>query len=275
MERFAPPGVQGAWWTWGQRSVAERESMRPVALTSCPEPGEAYTALQPEPEQKPWAPMAGASAWAFESFEALIEQKGEGVDEGRLIKRLRRRDERAFNYFVVRYQGQIFNLCLRMLGNAAEAEDLAQDVFVKAFQAISTFRGDSSLGTWLYRIAANLCKNRLKYLSRRRYNATSQFENVPESVWAGRTSRARPTTGEPAARPDQALEGARAQTRVQKALAAVDPDFRELLVLRDIQGLSYAEVRRITGLADGTVKSRLHRARAALKRAYTALEGSP
>lgn len=157
-----------------------------------------------------------------------------------------------------------------MLGNSAEAEDVAQDVFVKAFMAIESFRGDSMLGTWLYRIGINLCKNRLKYLSRRQYGTKSALEDVPERAFSRQENQR--TVGEQAPRPDQALEGARAESRVQRALSAVDPQFRELLVLRDIQGLPYGDIMKITGLAEGTVKSRLHRARSALRRAYDAQE---
>jgi RNA polymerase sigma-70 factor (ECF subfamily) len=193
------------------------------------------------------------------------------VDEKRLIRGLKQKNEKAFSALVLRHQGQIFNVCFRMLGNAAEAEDIAQDVFVKAFTAIGSFRGDSAIGTWLYRIAVNLCKNRLKYLGRRQYNQTADIAGVPERAFS-ESGTAR-TVSEPEARPDQVLEGNRAQSRIQRALASLDESFRELLVLRDIQGLTYAEVVHITGLAEGTVKSRLHRARAALRRAYDAQEG--
>ncbi|MEZ4464184.1 MAG: sigma-70 family RNA polymerase sigma factor [bacterium] len=193
------------------------------------------------------------------------------MNEKRLLRGLQRREEAAFNALVLQHQGQIYNVCYRMLGNTAEAEDVAQDVFIKAFQAIASFRGDSAIGTWLYRIAVNLCKNRLKYLSRRHYHSSQVIDDVPERAFAG----AGRTVGEPVSRPDEALEGSRAESRIQRALAAIDPAFRELLVLRDIQNLSYAEVVDITGLAEGTVKSRLHRARAALQRAYEAQEDGP
>ncbi len=196
------------------------------------------------------------------------------MNEQRLIRRLQKRDERAFTELVTRFQGQIYNLCFRMLGNSAEAEDIAQETFVKCFRAIGTFRGESRLGTWLYRIAVNLCKNRLKYLGRRHYGRSSALDDVPEGVWSGASS-SRPTLGEQAPNPEQALAGQRAESRVQRALASLEQEFRELLVLRDIQGLSYAEVVEVTGLAQGTVKSRLHRARAALRRAYDDLEASP
>lgn len=196
------------------------------------------------------------------------------VDEKRLIKKLKRGDEAAFAQLVRQNQGRIFSLCYRMLGNAAEAEDIAQDVFVKSFVAIEGFRGDSQLGTWLYRIAINLCKNRLKYLGRRHYRTASPLDKVPERAYAPEQGGTR-TVGEQAARPDEILEGSRAESRIQRALAEVEPQFRELLVLRDVEGLTYQEIVEITELAEGTVKSRLHRARAALRRAYDAQEDEP
>ncbi len=192
------------------------------------------------------------------------------AEETRLVQRLKRREELAFHELVIRHQRAIYGLCLRMIGQPTEAEDVAQDVFVRSFLAIDTFRGDSSLGTWLYRIAINLCKNRLKYLGRRRTSSAQTVDDVPEGELV-RSVAGGLSVGEPAPRPDEALSGNQTEHLIQRALATVEPDFRELLVLRDIEGLSYAEVMTITGLAEGTVKSRLHRARAALKSAYEAL----
>ncbi len=192
------------------------------------------------------------------------------AEEHRLVKRLKRREELAFHELVLRHQRSIYNLCLRMIGHPIEAEDVAQDVFVRSFIAIDTFRGDSSLGTWLYRIAINLCKNRLKYLGRRRHGSAQTVDDVPEGELI-RSVAGGLSVGEPAPRPDDVLAGNQTEALIQQALASVEPEFRELLVLRDIEGLSYAEVMAITGLAEGTVKSRLHRARLALKEAYEAL----
>jgi RNA polymerase sigma-70 factor, ECF subfamily len=193
------------------------------------------------------------------------------LNEKQLIRRLKRRDEAAFNTLVRLHQGRIFNLCFRMLGDEAEAEDLAQEVFVKAFGAITSFRGESQVGTWLYRIAINLSKNRLKYLGRRHHKRSAALEDVAE----GALSRNAPgtTLGEAVPGPEQALRGSRAEKRIQTALRSLDSEFRQLLVLRDIEGLSYGEIMQVTGLAEGTVKSRLHRARGALRAAYSALEG--
>ena len=91
----------------------------------------------------------------------------EDQTERKFIERLAGRDERAFNELVELYEARVFRLLLRMLGRRDEAEDMAQEVFVQIFKAITTFRGDSKLSTWIYRVSVNLCKNRMKYLSRR------------------------------------------------------------------------------------------------------------
>ena len=98
--------------------------------------------------------------------------------DARLVDRLVARDERAFNALVRAYQGRVFSLALRMLGNRAEAEDLAQEVFVQVFKAIGTFRGESKLSTWIYRIAVNLAKNRGKYLRVRHAGAHDELETL-------------------------------------------------------------------------------------------------
>lgn len=186
--------------------------------------------------------------------------------EQRLLKRLRQRDESAFSEIVRLYQHKVFNLVFRMLGDRAEAEDLAQDVFVTVFRSIEQFRGDSKFSTWLYRVSANHCKNRLKYLGRRHVGQTSSFDEVVEANRELPEGGDGPATiGERLQRPDELLEGYELEKQVQAAIAALDEDHRLLVVLRDLEELSYEEIVQITGLAEGTVKSRLHRARLALK----------
>ena len=104
----------------------------------------------------------------------------EDKEEARFVARLAARDERAFNELVVLYQERVFRILLRMLGRRDEAEDMAQEVFVQVFKAVSTFRGDSKLSTWIYRIAVNLCKNRVKYLKRRKSDAQDEYEALAE-----------------------------------------------------------------------------------------------
>ena len=182
--------------------------------------------------------------------------------EERLIARLVARDERAFNELVRAYERRVFALVLRMIGNRAEAEDLAQEVFVQVFKAIGSFRGDSKLSTWIYRIAVNLCKNRTKYLRVRHSGEEEELEAVAERVPLGEARRANVGQVE---RPDEMIAGKQVEQIVQRAILALEPDFRECLVLRDVEELSYEEIGEITGLPAGTVKSRIHRARAMLR----------
>ena len=184
--------------------------------------------------------------------------------EQRFIERLVSHDERAFNELVQAYEQRVYRLVLRMLGRRDEAEDMAQEVFVQVFKAIGTFRGDSKLGTWIYRIAVNLCKNRIKYLSRRHSSDEDELEPLAERT--ALDERKSGAVGE-TSRPDQAVEGYQIEKIVQECMVGIDPDFREVLVLRDVEDLSYEELCEVTGLPDGTVKSRLHRARAMLKAA--------
>ena len=188
----------------------------------------------------------------------------EDKEEARFIARLAARDERAFNELVVLYQERVFRILLRMLGRRDEAEDMAQEVFVQVFKAVGSFRGDSKLSTWIYRIAVNLCKNRVKYLKRRKSDAQDEYESLADR--SALTSGSGYTSGD-IARPDHMLEGMQLERAVQLCIVELEPDFREVLILRDVEDLSYEEVCEVTGLPEGTVKSRLHRARAMLKQA--------
>jgi RNA polymerase sigma-70 factor (ECF subfamily) len=188
----------------------------------------------------------------------------EDESERRFIERLRARDERAFLELVQLYQGRVYKLVFRMLGRRDEAEDLAQEVFVQVFKAVGTFRGDSRLGTWIYCIAVNLCKNRLKYLGRRKTDSQGDYEPIKDRLSVDGMPGV--TSGD-VERPDQMVEGLELERIVRHCLNEMDTDFREILVLRDLEDLSYEELSEITGLPDGTVKSRLHRARAMLKTA--------
>jgi RNA polymerase sigma-70 factor (ECF subfamily) len=160
------------------------------------------------------------------------------------------------------YRDRVFNLTFRMLGDREEAEDVAQEVFITVFKSIDSFRGDAKFSTWLYRIAANHCKNRIKYLARRHDRDRTAYDDG-----AGVTGAAG-ALGGPASvpRPDVHLAGVELERIVQKLIASLDEDQRLLVVLRDVEELSYDEICAITGLPEGTVKSRLHRARMALRR---------
>lgn len=179
------------------------------------------------------------------------------ADDRELVEKLKLHDEAAFSAFVLRYQERVFRLLLRMLGDRAEAEDLAQEVFISIFKAIDGFRGDSQLSTWVYRVAANHCRNRIKYLVRRRRQVTDGYEEGDEQSL--HAAHARP------AAPDQLMEARQTEQLLQEGLLTLDEEQRELIVLREVEHLSYEEIMAITGLPEGTVKSRLHRARAGLR----------
>jgi RNA polymerase sigma-70 factor (ECF subfamily) len=182
--------------------------------------------------------------------------------ERTLLRRLRDRDERAFRELLETHRDRVFNITYRMLGNRAEAEDVAQEVFITVFKTIETFREESKFSTWLYRVTVNHCKNRIKYLARRHDRDRDELdENLSQQTNGAATGL--PVRG---AQPDKALASAQMEKLLQEAIANLDDDHRIVVVLRDVEDLSIEEICEITGLPDGTVKSRLHRARLVLRK---------
>ena len=186
------------------------------------------------------------------------------------MERLRARDERAFNELVELYGDRVYRLLYRMLGRKDEAEDITQEVFVQVFKAVDQFRGDAKVGTWIYRIAVNTCKNRTLYLARRHSGAEDELDVAAETNGLG---QARGLTSGEAPEPEEMVQGLELEVIVKRCMQSLDPEFREVLVLRDVEDLSYEEIVEITGLPDGTVKSRLHRARAMLRAQVEATVG--
>jgi len=192
----------------------------------------------------------------------MLAMPPEDSSERRFVERLQRHDERAFNELVEVYSPRVYRLVARMLGRREDAEDMAQEVFVQVFKGIGHFRGDSKLGTWIYRVAINLCKNRSKYLSRRHDDKQDALDAVADHQ---PLHQAKGVTSGQINRPDQMVEGMQIEAIMRRCIAELDADFREALILRDVENLSYEEIIEITGVAEGTVKSRIHRARALLK----------
>jgi RNA polymerase sigma-70 factor (ECF subfamily) len=191
-------------------------------------------------------------------------------DEQRFIERLVARDERAFNELVELYGDRVYRLMLRMLARKDEAEDMAQEVFVQVFKAIHQFRGDAKLGTWIYRVAVNLCKNRGKYLSRRHSGSEDELDALADRA---PLAEAKGITSGELSGPDQVVQGYQVEAIVRRCILELETEFREVLILRDVEELSYEEIGEITSLPEGTVKSRLHRARAMLKEKVERLLG--
>src|SRR5438105_639083 len=137
------------------------------------------------------------------------------ISEALLVRRLQDREESAFEEVIRLYQHKVYNLVFRMIGNREEAEDVAQEVFITVFKSAGSFRGESKFSTWLYRVAANHCKNRLKYLGRRSYRDTGALDEAAEREM--QTAQAGPTTPQVES-PEKALEGRQMEQLVQEGI---------------------------------------------------------
>ena len=167
------------------------------------------------------------------------------------VRRLQRGETEAFEMLVRRHEKTIFNLVYRMLGDYDEAAEVSQEVFLSAYRAIGQFRGDANFSTWLYRIALNHTSTRRKTLIRRQQRNVAIEDTEPvRDLQPG---------------PAEAMEKKEIRERVQRALNSLEPDDATVILLRDLQDIPYEEVARLLEIPVGTVKSRLHRARQALK----------
>ena len=183
-----------------------------------------------------------------------------GPSDNELVKRFREGDRHAYSEIVRRYQDRVYTQCFRWLGNRSVAEEVAQDVFIALFRSLPKFRGESKLSTWIYRVVTNHCKNRRLYRQRRAHDRHEPLEGPrPEDDDAPRRQLADDRPGA-----DASLHQSEAEELVRDALARLDEDQRRIIVLRDVQDLSYEEISDILGVPRGTVKSRIHRARTQL-----------
>jgi len=180
--------------------------------------------------------------------------------ERSLLRRLRDRDERAFRELLEAQRDRVFNITYRMLGNRHEAEDVAQEVFITVFKTIDTFREESKFSTWLYRVTVNHCKNRIKYLARRHDRDRDELDETSHGTNGAIGAPLQPKQA------DVALDSMKMESLLKEAIAELDDDQRAVVILRDVEDLSIEEICEITGLPDGTVKSRLHRARLVLRK---------
>jgi RNA polymerase sigma-70 factor (ECF subfamily) len=183
-----------------------------------------------------------------------------GADAG-LVAELQAGSEQAFIYLLRVYQNPVFNFISHTVENPADAADVLQEVFVKIFKGIGQFHGESSLKTWIYKIAVHeACNHRRGWLRRLRREPVSLDQESAQRVAA--MSRAQPG----AETPYQLMEQAERQEMVRRALASLAETYRTAVVLREIEGLSYEEMAEVLGVPEGTVKSRLLRGRELLRR---------
>lgn len=205
-----------------------------------------------------------------------LEHREEGVvREDELVRRAAGGDHLAFEALVARYEVQIYNVALRMMGNHADAGDMAQEAIIQAFRKIGAFRGESGFGTWLYRIVTNRCLDELRRRKRRREQLVPVGSWEPSGEngdrrqgideWGASQGRDDDLPDGHAAGPEEAYERLELQELIRKALQRLSEDHRAVIVLREIEGLSYEEIAEAMECSIGTVKSRLSRAREALR----------
>jgi RNA polymerase sigma-70 factor (ECF subfamily) len=170
-------------------------------------------------------------------------------------------DVDAFEVLVRRYQKRMLNIAYRTIGNYEEACEIVQEAFISAYKNIKGFKREARFSTWLYTIVINLSRNRVKQLRRRRYREAYSTNNpipTPDGEIQGD-----PPSNAPSAL--DRLEARDVQQQVQGCINALDAEFREVLILRDIQGFAYEEIGTMLNIPEGTVKSRLFRAREAMR----------
>jgi RNA polymerase sigma-70 factor, ECF subfamily len=181
-----------------------------------------------------------------------------GVDERVLIERCRAGDIEAFEPLVEKYRQRVWRLAFQVLRDREEAWDCAQDAFVRAFQSLASFRGQSAFYTWLFRIAMNVATDRLR--SRAAQGRAFGSQPLPAEEWER-------TAPDPGARPDQAALSSERRLRIREALDTLPPNARTIIMLSDVEGLSYREIASVLNCPIGTVMSRLHNARKRLRSA--------
>ena len=175
------------------------------------------------------------------------------MDERELIARLQKRDEAAFEELIRQYEKKVYTRCFRMCGNSEDAEEAAQDAFLALWRGIDRFRQESSLSTWIYRLATNACIDTLR--RRKKQSGSVSLDDEELFVDAVDTSP----------QPQETVEHRETQKLLQEGLSALPEEYRKVLILREIEGLSYTEIADSASIELGTVKSRISRGRSLLR----------
>ncbi len=173
--------------------------------------------------------------------------------EAQIVQRVLQGDVNAFEKLVLEYEKSVYAITQRMTGNAEDAADMTQETFIKAYNSLSSFRGDSKFSVWLYRIATNVCLDFLRSRSRKPTVSLSVEDDDGEEVELDIADESQS--------PERLLERGLTRDAVRRGLDALSPEYRQILLLREIQGLSYEEIADVLTLEVGTVKSRIFRAR--------------
>ena len=173
--------------------------------------------------------------------------------EAAIVRKVLGGDANAFETLVLEYEKNVYNIALRMTGNSEDAADMTQEAFIKAYNSLQSFRGDSKFSVWLYRIVSNVCLDFLRSRNRRPTVSLSVEDDDGED--------AQLDVADESQSPELLLDRKLTRESVRRGLDSLPPDYRQILLLREIQGLSYDEISQALGLEVGTVKSRIFRAR--------------
>lgn len=173
--------------------------------------------------------------------------------ETAIVRKVLGGDANAFETLVLEYEKNVYNIALRMTGNSEDAADMTQEAFIKAYNSLQSFRGDSKFSVWLYRIVSNVCLDFLRSRNRRPTVSLSVEDDDGED--------AQLDVADESQSPELLLDRKLTRESVRRGLDSLPPDYRQILLLREIQGLSYDEIAQALGLEVGTVKSRIFRAR--------------
>jgi len=193
-------------------------------------------------------------------FEGALARPHTSAEEDALLAGLRKGDEPAYEALLLQYEQPVFNLASRLVDDSADAADVVQEVFLKVFRKVAGFRGESSLKTWIYKIAVNEARNQHRWFSRHKRHEVG-LDGLP-----GETPGSSDWLEDPGRSPFDLTSDHETQALIESALKEVNPAFRAALVLREIEGLSYEEIAEILEISLGTVKSRILRGREALRK---------
>jgi len=182
-------------------------------------------------------------------------------EDAGLVKAFQSGDKTVFDKIVLKYKDKVFNLCYRFLGDHAEADDCAQESFVKVYRSLQGFRLESTFSTWLYRLTVNTCKNKLGSLEYRYRKKMVRLNNPKETEEGTNPIEIKDESLSPIVE----IERKEKEMLIQKAIDSLPEEQKTVVVLRDIEGLSYEEILKITGYKLGTLKSKLARARGELR----------
>ena len=210
-------------------------------------------------------PLSGAIGGGFSEAGTYAGARTEvRAEDLQLVAALQAGSDEAFRQLIAQYSGPLYSLLLRSLADPADAADVTQDVFIKVFRSIGGFHGDSSLRTWIYRIAMHEASNSRRWWVRHKKAEVTIDDGVSEDDGELHFSL-RDTLADHRESPYDNAHNAQLRTVVESALREVPESFRNVVILREIEGMAYDEIAEILGINMGTVKSRLLRGRAALR----------